>query len=469
MEKMNLRYLAIFSERARSIGAKLLRCAFGMVVGFSLFAFSANAETKVYVVKDNPNAAEPYNTWETAAAKVKTATIFATNLVATAALEGQDITVEVSVGAERYIEHGIYVGKNVTLRGATGNRDDVVIGPNPKTSGATNYRVITASGNGAVIADLTIINGYVYSDANNNMKGKGGGVSLSSYATITNCHITSCIAYLSATAAGINVSDSYMYDTLVDNCKKTYSDLSKTYNNRGYIVLVTGASVVDRCQIVDNTAESVIAGGSQPYGGALAIQNTSGSPSIVRNCLIARNAVLAGKDSSSYSYATGLSIRGGICENCTIVSNRSDVAGKFYGIVMENGESSESKITEWVRNCHITDNYVTGDATSPAVKQYTGRSGGAKNLTKRIVYCCMSQKDEKVATSCVLDDKTKWTFGRKGRVQLLKGSPCIDAASQQSWMVGATDLYGRDRKLYGKADIGAVEYVKPMGLSVFVR
>jgi hypothetical protein len=36
-------------------------------------------------------------------------------------------------------------------------------------------------------------------------------------------------------------------------------------------------------------------------------------------------------------------------------------------------------------------------------------------------------------------------------------------------MVGATDLYGIDRKLYGKADIGAVEYVKPMGLSVFVR
>lgn len=469
MEKMNLRYLAIFSERARSIGAKLLRCAFGMVIGFSLFAFSANAETKVYVVKDNPNAAEPYNTWETAAATVKTATIFATNLVATAALEGQDITVEVSVGAERYIEHGIYVGKNVTLRGATGNRDDVVIGPNPKTSGTTNYRVISASGNGAVIADLTIINGYVYSDSNNNMGSKGGGVALSSYATITNCHITSCIAYRAATAAGINVSNSYMYDTLVDKCKKTYSAPTTTYSNRGYIVLVTGASVVDRCQIVDNTAESVIAGGNQPYGGALAIQDTSGATSIVRNCLIARNAVLAGKDSSSYYYATGLSIRGGICENCTIVSNRSDVAGKFYGIVMENGESSESKITEWVRNCHITDNYVTGDATSPAVKQYIGRTGGAKNLTKRIIYCCMSQKDDKVATSCVLDDKTKWTFDRKGRIKLLKGSPCIDAASQQSWMVGATDLYGRDRKLYGKADIGAVEYVKPMGFNVIVR
>lgn len=469
MKKMSSRYLAIFSMGGgRLISEKLLRCALGMVIGFSLFAFSANAETKVYVVKDNPNAAEPYNTWETAAATVKTATTFATNLVATAALEGQDITVEVSVGAGRYIEHGIYVGKNVTLRGATGNRDDVVIGPNPKTSGTTNYRVIAASGNGAVIADLTIINGYVYSDANNVMKVYGGGVQLSSYATITNCHITSCIAFRSATAAGISVSNSYMYDTLVDNCKKTYSDLSTTYQNRGYAVLVSGASIVDRCQIVDNIAQSIIAGGNHPFGGALAIQNTSGSPSIVRNCLIARN-VVAGKDSNSYSFATGLSIKGGVCENCTIVSNRSDVAGKFYGIVMENGESSESKITEWVRNCHITDNYVTGDATSPAVKQYTGRSGGSKNLTKRIVYCCMSQKDEKVATSCVLDDKTKWIFDKRGRIKLLKGSPCIDAALQQSWMVGATDLYGRDRKLYGKADIGAAEYVKPMGFNVIVR
>ena len=117
-----------------------------------------------------------------------------------------------------------------------------------------------------------------------------------------------------------------------------------------------------------------------------------------------------------------------------------------------------------MRNCHIADNY-----NSETTAQWWGKDGSTARLTSRITYCCTSPVNSIIGTGCVLDDKTKWTFDRKGRIKLLKGSPCIDAASQQSWMVGATDLYGRDRKLYGMADIGAVEYVKPMGFNVIVR
>ena len=115
-----------------------------------------------------------------------------------------------------------------------------------------------------------------------------------------------------------------------------------------------------------------------------------------------------------------------------------------------------------VRNCHIEDNYINGKLKNYAI------IGSKAAYLKRFVNCCTSPLHAKFV-SCVLDDKTKWTFDKRGRVKLLKGSPCIDAASQQSWMVGATDLYGSDRKLYGKADIGAVEYVKPMGFNVIVR
>ncbi|MBR2919782.1 MAG: hypothetical protein IKC27_00310 [Kiritimatiellae bacterium] len=455
MEKMNLRYLANFSERARSIGAKLLRCAFGMAIGISLFSFSANAETKVYVVKDNPNAAEPYNTWETAAATVKTATIFATNLVGTAQAE----SVEVLVGKGEYNnDNNIYLCAGVTLRGATGNRDDVIIGQSSYTS-ATTKRIVVAKGAGAVIADLTITGGYVYAHAGNSKYDYGGGVYLTQGAMITNCHITACTGHYGGQAAGLYVSSSYAYDTLVDKCVTKPYKSSSPIPTYGYAVYVTGNSVVDRCQIVDNKATGTKYDTNRT-GGALCIYNSAASSTIVRNSLIARNSATYSRTAREVCMGSGVSIRYGTLENCTVISNiatdvSSNVTGGAPGVVLRTS-------ADIVRNCHIAENY-----DGSVLKNY-GITDGSASLYDQYNVCCTIPLHSKFV-SCILDKDGTWAFDRKGRIRLIKDSPCIGGASQQTWMEGTKDLYGRDRKLYGKADIGAVEYVKPFGFNVIVR
>lgn len=456
MEKMNLRYLAIFSERARSIGAKLLRCALWMAIGISLFSFSANAETKVYVVKDNPNAAEPYNTLETAAATVKTATIFATNLVGTAQAE----SVEVLVGKGEYNnDNNIYLCAGVTLRGATGNRDDVIIGQSSYTS-ATTKRIVVAKGAGAVIADLTITGGYVYAHAGNGKYDYGGGVYLTQGAMITNCHITACTGHYGGQAAGLYVSSSYVYDTLVDKCVTKPNKSTAPIATYGYAVYVTGNSVVDRCQIVDNKATGTKYDTNRT-GGALCINNSAaGSSTIVRNSLIARNSATYSRTAREVCMGSGVSIRYGTLENCTVISNiatdvSSNVTGGAPGVVLRTS-------ADIVRNCHIAENY-----DGSVLKNY-GITDGSASLYDQYNVCCTIPLHSKFV-SCILDKDGTWAFDRKGRIRLIKDSPCIGGASQQTWMEGTKDLYGRDRKLYGKADIGAVEYVKPFGFNVIVR
>ena len=426
------------------------------------------------------NPAEPYDTAENAFATVKAAAIYATNLVAQAAAaaeeegetESEDQFVEIRVGAGRYAESGIYIGRNVTLRGATGNRDDVVIGPNSVPSNLAKdpetVRVLQATGSRATVADLTITNGYSFSKTASTAV--GGGAYLTSGATITNCHITKCLAYRGGDAAGLYVNGANAYDVLVDKCEKIYKTTA-IIEDRGYAVYVAGNSIVDRCQIVDNTVNNVKPGGSNTFGGALAVNNSSGSNSKVRNCLIARNAVLSGAQANnSNKYATGVSIRGGYLENCTIVSNRSDVADvNFVALSVYNPTTGNA--AEFVQNCHIFDNY-----NSAILRQWAGNAASLDKLQTRITYSCTSPlsvtsggKVYNLGTGCVSsEDDTKWEFDEKGRFNLLAGSPCISKGITREWMTGATDLYGNPR-IYGKGpEIGAVEFITH-GITIIVK
>ena len=71
--------------------------------------------------------------------------------------------------------------------------------------------------------------------------------------------------------------------------------------------------------------------------------------------------------------------------------------------------------------------------------------------------------------SCVLDDTSKYGFGKKERLFIEKDSPCFGAASPQGWMASSRDLYGRPRILNGACDIGAVEYRAAPGTYVSLQ
>jgi hypothetical protein len=447
MEKMNLRYLAIFSERARSIGAKLLRCSFGMVVGFSLFAFSANAEDLV-LDTDEEGQVEPE-------AKVYNVDpVNNPNIVSIINNAEASSTVYVSKG-EYKITTSLTPANGVKIIGTTGNYNDVIIDAQNKC------RVILANLGGNYISGITIKGGKV--SGNNSTRQFASGIYLTGGGVVTNCRITACTSGNYVSGVGLSVNASYAYDVLVDNCTNNAAQKTEaSYLTKGFAVSVRGKSIVERCRVVKNIS-TYGDYGSNYFGGALAIENANEAQyhntCIVRNSEIAHNVYENFISSNDGIAGIGVSIRGGTIESCTIVSNVVKNAANdndAAGVVCFHDNNNT------VRNCHIEDNYINGKLNNYAI------IGSKAAYLKRFVNCCTSPLNANFV-SCVLDDKTKWTFDRKGRVQLLKGSPCIDAASQQSWMVGATDLYGIDRKLYGKADIGAVEYVKPMGLSVFVR
>jgi hypothetical protein len=447
MEKMNLRYLAIFSERARSIGAKLLRCSFGMVVGFSLFAFSANAEdlvldtdeegqvepeAKVYNVDpvNNPNIASIINNAEASS------------------------TVYVSKG-EYKITTSLTPANGVKIIGTTGNYNDVIIDAQNKC------RVILANLGGNYISGITIKGGKI--SGSNSTRQFASGIYLTGGGVVTNCRITACTSGNYVSGVGLSVNASYAYDVLVDNCTNNAAQKTEaSYLTKGFAVSVRGKSIVERCRVVKNIS-TYGDYGSNYFGGALAIENANEAQyhntCIVRNSEIAHNVYENFISSTDGIAGIGASVRGGTIENCTIVSNivkSAESGGDAAGVVCFHDVNNS------IQNCHIQDNYINGKLMNYQI------IGKKQSLFKMFKYCCTSPLHANFV-SCVLDDKTKWTFDKRGRVKLLKGSPCIDAASQQSWMVGATDLYGRDRKLYGKADIGAVEYVKPFGFNVIVR
>ena len=385
----------------------------------------------IYVVPSNENAAAPYDTWETASADI----VSAINNAAPSS------TVHVAKGTYKTTA-SIVVPLAVKVLGATGNRDDVVIDAQRKC------RVISATAGRAYIAGITIKGGKV--SGKSGAYEFGGGLDLRAKGTISNCHVTACTGgYLNG--AGMFIRASYAYDVLVDFCTNApTADAAQA--TKGYAVTVDQASQLDRCQILYN----VLTNGrytSNYFGGALALFNGTSenyaTSCIARNCLVAHNVVRAFTDSSNGAMASGVSLKGGIVENCTIVSNvTAGTTGNAYGVTVFHDNNGT------VRNCHIADNYNAG-----TLKNYhtVALSSSNQSYHKRFQYCATRPLHDKF-TACVLDDTSEYGFDKKARLFITRDSPCFGAAQRQNWMVSAKDVYGRPRIHYANCDIGAVEY-----------
>lgn len=384
----------------------------------------------IYVVPSNPNAAAPYDTWETASADI----VAAINNAAPSS------TVHVAKGTYKTAAT-IVVPLAVKVLGATGNRNDVIIDAQRKC------RVIDATAGRAYIAGITIRGGKLSGKSDSRIF--GAGIDLRAKGTISNCHVTACATGDYVSGAGMFIRGSYAFDVLVDFCTNAPTK-TVSYSTKGYAVTVDQASLVDRCQVLHN----VLTNGkyqSNYFGGALAIYNNSSADyattCIARNCLVAHNVVQAFTEAGAM--ASGVSLKGGIIENCTIVSNIvNGTSGNAFGATVFSDNNGT------IRNCHIADNYNVG-----TLKNYStiSLSGGGPGYLKRFMYCATAPLDTRFV-NCVLDDTSKYGFGNRGRLFITKDSPCFGAAQPQNWMASAKDVYGRPRIHYANCDIGAVEY-----------
>jgi hypothetical protein len=154
------------------------------------------------------------------------------------------------------------------------------------------------------------------------------------------------------------------------------------------------------CMVVSNSA---VSGGGVGYG-------------VLRNCLV------TGNTGSWYGGGTYRSTN----SNCTVVGNTAMYGGGVY----------------------------EGVGTNCIVYQNVGLLGGANWQGGLVEYSCTVPRPggegNQTNQPCFVD-----VVG--GDYRLAEQSPCINAGTNQEWMVGALDLAGQPRVLNGVVDLGAYE------------
>jgi len=209
------------------------------------------------------------------------------------------------------------------------------------------------------------------------------------------------------TGGGVRVGDGAIlrYCTLTD-CAAT---------GRGGGVYCVSGGFVDHCVITGNTARQ--GGGAYVEAGGL-----------LRNSLIA--------DNSAQSAGGGLYLRGGArLSSCTVSANDAGACGG--GVYCENSAG--------FRNAIIYFN-TAGNAGSNVYDH-----GAASVFTN----CCTAPLPS--AGSNNTADDPLFGDAPDGDFLILQESPCVDAGTNESWMVAAVDIAGRGRLGGDHVDMGAYE------------
>ena len=134
------------------------------------------------------------------------------------------------------------------------------------------------------------------------------------------------------------------------------------------------------------------------------------------------NCTLSGNSASWYA-GGGASV--GTLYNCTLTGNSAYYGGGVYGGTLYNCIVYYNTATDDFNFCGGTLNYC---CTLPA-------PGGMGNMTNEPMFAYLAG----------------------GNLRLLSNSPCVNAGTNQDWMVDAMDLDGRPRILGGRVDMGAYE------------
>lgn len=174
----------------------------------------------------------------------------------------------------------------------------------------------------------------------------GAGCLLMTAGLVTNCTVRgfSC-ERASSNGLAISLSGGTMVDCVMTNNNLHTSGGSGAW---GHVRLTKAGAVVDRCVVSDNTSADSSGGNGAAVGlDAAGVQ--------VRNTLIARN-VKAGKTPGLYV------VKGGIVDNCTIVSNMCLSATAQGGVYAASGAIIRNSIIYGNVNMNGEQNFTTLDA-----------------------------------------------------------------------------------------------------------
>jgi hypothetical protein len=294
-----------------------------------------------------------------------------------------------------------------------------------------------------------------------NVAASGGGASGS---TLNNCTLT---------GNGLSVDHFYYsnigggaYDSTLNNCTLTgnFADRNGggadggTLNNCTLTNNFSGSfgggamfSTLNNCTLTGNRGND----GGGAYGGTLNNCTLTGNEafsdgggacdSTLNNCTLTGNEA---------SYGGG-GAYGGTLNNCVLTSNSavSDGYGNYgYG----GGDYGSTLI-----NCTLTGNSAYRDGggaydstlnncivfynTAPIDPNYSGSTFN---------YCCTTPLPPGTGN---ITNEPAFVDSAAGNYRLWSYSPCVNAGTNQDWMVNATDLDGNPRISFGVVDMGAFE------------
>ena len=189
-------------------------------------------------------------------------------------------------------------------------------------------------------------------------------------------------------------------------------------NNDGGLYCEGGR--VQNCTITNNISEGL--GGIYCNGGE------------IRNCLICGNAVT----NTDWGQGGGIALNGGTIRNCTISGNSagSQAGGLYVGYY--GG---------------VVENTIVGLNSAPVHPNWVDYSAGGPGIA--VAFSCASPLMPGIGN---VSGEPGFADAAHGDCRLLPGSPCINAGTNQDWMIGAVDLAGNGRVLYGTVDMGCYEF-----------
>jgi len=254
----------------------------------------------VYLVQENPGAAFPYGTPETAATNVAAAIL--------SAMDGA--TILVGDGTFPFTGGVKYISRNLVIHSQNG--------PEATTFDANGKSAMffIRSGDWKVVIDgIRFLNGSGYVD--------GGAIRISDADSVaTNCVFESCRAS-SYGGGGVVIDAGTVVDCLFTNCWCGGGNGAK-----GSAVRVLGNGLVDRCTVLDTRYDHDAATVTR---GAVYLNN-----GVLRNTAIARSRITG---------EGGIYLEGNAkVQNCTVVDNVSELAGYAAGIQADGNASVKNTI-----------------------------------------------------------------------------------------------------------------------------
>jgi hypothetical protein len=382
-----------------------------------------------YFVATNGNDSNAGTSWSSPLLTISNALNKVDVTIVTVSNGTYNVTAPLNVGTQLNLIAGITLrsfGNNVY--GGLTNANNTII-----DAGNVFGRVVMLLNHtNAVIDGLTFTRGKGISGAGVRML-KG---------TIQNCRITS------NRLEGTRFGALFMAGGLVSNCHIVANSVDYQYYGVG-VYLVGGT--LKQSNKSNNTADR-----EQYAGGGIGIyaENTG---ALVDSCVITNNRVIA---FSSAGYGGGGGIRlvvGAKIRNSLIAGNVSHQTGG--GVYCSGSEQG------FVENCTIVGNYSTngvggvyGGTGLKLTNSIAYTNFGPNGVVSNWIGCQMSYSCTTPTNGLTGVGNTQSDPLLDAGYTLQSGSPCINTGTNQSWMIGYTDLAGNTRIQGGIVDMGCYEW-----------